>query len=371
MTTLRVPGFELRVDSVAERATRNAQRATMLRDILTIAVLVGLLVVAPLGATSPYFLITPGGAYDIGSRLRVPEDHLRPMGRMAFTAVYEQEASWAEITRAKIAGQSEIVPAVDIRPPGVSQEQVNQTNKRLIDESKPIAAVVALRAAGYTVDITGQGAEVESILQGMPADGVLQVSDVIVAVDDQRVDNTNALIDNIRRHQVGEVVTLTVWRSGEQLQLQIATRSSPTEPGRPIVGVTISTYLFDVRMPFPVDIESDNVGGPSAGFMFALGILDAVTDGDLTRGYYVAGTGTIGADGTVGAVGGAAEKALAAEQDGAQVFLVPKDDFQEAGRWVHRIQVQPIERFDDAIRVLCGLSPLASAASPEPPTPCG
>jgi PDZ domain-containing protein len=343
----------------------------MVRDALNIALLVGVLAVAPLGATSPYFLITPGGTFDIGSRLRVPDERRRPMGRMAFTAVYEQEANWGEIARARIAGQSEIVPAVAIRPPGVSQEQVNQTNKRLIDESKPIAAVVALRAAGYNVDITGQGAEVESILRGMPADGVLQVGDVIVAVDGQPIDTTTALIDRIRRHQVGDVVTMTVWRNGAQLLLQVGTGSSPTERGRPIVGVTISTYLFEVRMPFPVDIESDNVGGPSAGFMFALGILDAVTDGDLTRGYYVAGTGTIAADGTVGAVGGAAEKALAAEQDGAQVFLVPTADYQEAGQWVRHIQVLPIERFDDAIHALCGLSPLPAAVAPEPPTPCG
>jgi Lon-like protease len=343
----------------------------MVRDALNIALLVGVLAVAPLGATSPYFLITPGGTFDIGSRLRVPDEQRRPMGRMAFTAVYEQEANWGEIARARIAGQSEIVPAVAIRPPGVSQEQVNQTNKRLIDESKPIAAVVALRAAGYNVDITGQGAEVESILRGMPADGVLQVGDVIVAVDGQPIDTTTALIDRIRRHQVGDVVTMTVWRNGAQLLLQVGTGSSPTERGRPIVGVTISTYLFEVRMPFPVDIESDNVGGPSAGFMFALGILDAVTDGDLTRGYYVAGTGTIAADGTVGAVGGAAEKALAAEQDGAQVFLVPTADYQEAGHWVRHIQVLPIERFDDAIHALCGLSPLPAAVAPEPPTPCG
>jgi PDZ domain-containing protein len=292
------------------------------------------------------------------------------MGRMAFTAVFEQEANWAEVARARVVGRAEIVPAADIRPPGTTQEQVNQTNKRLIDESKPIAAVVALRAAGYSVDVTGQGAEVANVLPGMPADGVLQAGDVIVAVDGQPVETTNAMIETVRRHQVGDQVNLTVWRNGEQLELQIATRGSPTEPDRPIVGVTISTYLFDVRMPFPVDIVSDNVGGPSAGFMFALGILDAVTDGDLTRGYYVAGTGTIAADGTVGAVGGAAEKALAAENDGAQVFLVPKDDFQDAGRWVRRIQVKPIERFDDAIRVLCGLSPLPTAAAPELPTPC-
>jgi PDZ domain-containing protein len=120
-----------------------------------------------------------------------------------------------------------------------------------------------------------------------------------------------------------------------------------------------------------VDVESDNVGGPSAGFMFALGILDAVTDGDLTRGYFVAGTGTIAADGTVGAVGGAAEKALAAELDGAQLFLVPNDDYDESRRWVRHIQIVPIGRFDDAVRALCGLEPLPTVAAPEPPTPCG
>jgi Lon-like protease len=329
------------------------------------------LAIAPLGATSPYFLITPGGAYDIGSRVQIPEEHRKPMGRMAFTAVFEQEASWGEVVRAKLVGRAEVVPAVDVRPPGTTQEQINQTNKRLIDESKPVAAVVALRAAGYAVEITGQGAEVESIIEGMPAQGVLQVGDIIIAVDGQSVETTNSLIQAITRHHVGDQLTLTIRRNGQNLDLQVGTHASPTEPGRPIVGVTVSTYLFDVHMPFPVDIESDNVGGPSAGFMFALGILDAVTDGDLTRGYYVAGTGTIAQDGVVGAVGGAAEKALAAEQDGAQVFLVPRDDSDEARRWVKRLQIVPVDRFEDAIHALCGLEPLSTAAAPEPPSPCG
>src|SRR5438874_4781316 len=246
------------------------------------------------------------------------------MGRMAFTAVFEQEASWGEVARAKVVGRAEVVPAVDVRPPGTTQEQVNQTNKRLIDESKPVAAVVALRAAGYPVDITGQGAEVESLIEGMPAQGVLQVGDIIVAVDGQPIDTTNALIQAVTRHRVGDQVTLSIRRDGQTQDLQVGTRSSPTEPGRPIVGVTVSTYLFDVRMPFPVDVESDNVGGPSAGFMFALGILDAVTDGDLTRGYYIAGTGTIGQDGVVGAVGGAAEKALRRNRTARKYSWSPK-----------------------------------------------
>jgi len=105
--------------------------------------------------------------------------------------------------------------------------------------------------------------------------------------------------------------------------------------------------------------------------MFALGILDAITDGDLTRGYYVVGTGTIAPDGTIGAVGGAAEKALAAEQDGAQLFLVPKDDYDESKRWVKQLRIVPVERFEDAIQALCALEPLPTAAAPELPTPCG
>ena len=349
----------------------NATTMGRLRDVLVIATLVAVLAVAPLGAASPYFLITPGGTYDIGSRLRVPDEYRKPMGHMAFTAVFEQEACWGEVAHARLAGRAEVVPANEVRPPGTSQQQINETNKRLIDESKPVAAVVALRAAGYPVEITGQGAEVESIIDGMPAQGVLQVGDIISAVDGQTVDTTNTLIQAITRHKVGDQVTLTIHRDGQDQDLQVGTRSSPTEPGRPIVGVTVSTYLFDVRMPFAVDVESDNVGGPSAGFMFALGILDAVTDGDLTRGYYVAGTGTIAQDGTVGAVGGAAEKALAAEQDGAQIFLVPRDDSDEARRWVKHIQIVPIDRFEDAIHALCGLQPLQSVASPDPPPLCG
>ncbi len=342
----------------------------MVKDALSIVVLVSVLVMAPLGATSPYFVISPGGTYDIGSRLRVPDEQRRPMGRLAFTAVYEQEASWTEVARTQLFGQAELVPAAVIRPPGTTQEQLNQTNKRLIDESKPIAAVVALRAAGYSVDITGQGAQVESVLKGLPAEGVLQIGDIIVGVDEQRVDTTNALIASVRQHQAGDQIRLSILRAGQALEVQLATANSPTEPGRPIIGVTISTYLYDVRMPFPVDVESDNVGGPSAGFMFALGILDAITEGDLTRGYYLVGTGTIAADGSIGGVGGAAEKALAAEQDGAQLFLVPKDDYDEARRWVKRLQIVPVERFEDAVHALCALEPLPTVAAPELPTPC-
>lgn len=346
----------------------------MIKHLVTVGIMVAALVVAPLGGASPYFLITPGGTYDIGydygSRLSIPDEYRKPMGRMAFTAVYETEATWTEVLHARLAGQAEIVPAVYIRPPGTNQEQVNATNQRLIDESKPIAASVGLRAAGYPVNVTGQGARVESVLDGMPAQGVLQVGDIIVAADGQPVTTTDSLIQVTSHHAIGDHVALEVHRGEEDLPLDLVTAESPSEPGRPIVGITVSTYMFDIQMPFAVDIQSDNVGGPSAGFMFALAVLDGVTDGDLTRGYYVAGTGTIAQDGTVGAVGGAAEKALAAEEAGAQIFLVPRDDADEAHRWVHEIQIIPVATLDDAVHALCALPPGPNPASPDIPAPC-
>lgn len=340
-----------------------------MRHIFGIALLLGVLLAAPLGAPSAYYAITPGGAYQIGPRLKIGDDHRRQMGRSAFTAVYAQPATWLEVARVKAFGQAELVPADDVRPPGTSQQQVNETNKRLIDESKPVAAIVGLRAAGFDAGVTGHGAQVESVLPGSPADGVLQKDDVIVAVDDQPIETTATLIGRVRAVGVGDELRLTVARGDQPQEVALRTMSSPTEPGRPIIGVTISTYQFDVKLPFPVEVDTADVGGPSAGLMLALGILDAVTDGDLMRGYYVAGTGTIADDGTVGPISGTAEKVVAAEKDGAQIFLVPRANYDDAQKWKTSLRIEPVDRFEDAVRFLCTVEPAANAA-PDPPAPC-
>jgi len=137
----------------------------VVRDVVGIAFLVGVLIVAPLGATSPYFIITPGGTYDVGlqptqstptPRLSIPAEYQKPMGHLAFTAVYETEASWGEVAHARLTGGSEIVPAIYIRPPGTTQQQLNQANQRAIDESKPVATAVGLGAAGFPVEVTAR-----------------------------------------------------------------------------------------------------------------------------------------------------------------------------------------------------------------------
>jgi PDZ domain-containing protein len=306
---------------------------------------------------SGYYLLRPGGAYEIAPILELPPEQRQEVGRIAFTAVRAGPASWFQVAEARVRGNADVVPSDQIVPSGMSMEEFNQRNQRLIEESKLVASVVGLRAAGLDARVTGQGAEVGGTLEGMPAAELLQRGDVIVAVDGQPADTAPAVVEAVRRHEVGDQVRFTIQRGGQQLEVEVGTRSSPSEPGRPLVGVAVSTYQLDATLPFPVSIDTGNVGGPSAGLMFSLAILDAVTPGDLARGNYVAGTGTIAVDGTVGPIGGAAEKSVAAEQAGAAVFLVPREDEPDARRGARTIRVVPIDRFADAIQALCNLDP--------------
>jgi len=322
------------------------------------------------GLPSTYYFMAPGGSYDVASRLVIPEEQRKEMGRLAFTAVEVGPASWRQVITTRLTGNGEIVPAEEVRPSSISSQEMAEINARLIDESKSAAAAVALGAAGYDVEISGQGAAVRGVLPGAPADGVLQTDDVIVSVDGQPAGTATEVVEAVRRHEVGDQVRLGIIREGEPQEVVVGTRNSADEPGRPMVGASIVTRQLDVKLPFPVSIRTDDIGGPSGGLMFALGILDAVTDGDLTGGHFIAGTGTISADGTVGPIGGAREKVVSAERDGAEVFLAPRDNYDEARQAAHRIQVVPIDQFPNAVQYLCSLTPTPEAsATPRQPCP--
>jgi PDZ domain-containing protein len=318
---------------------------------------------------SRFYALSPGGGYEIESRLSVPPEQRREMGRLLFTAVAFHRADWKDVLAAQLGRPTELIPLERIRPHGMSSGEMRQINERLIDESKKVAALVALRAAGYEVGISGQGATVHATIPGAPAEGVLAPGDTIVAVDDQPIQTAIEAIEAIRRHRIGDEVRLTITRDGERRQVTLGTTASPEEPGRPAIGAAISTEAFDVQLPFPVEIDTENIGGASAGLMFALGILDSVTDGQLTKGHTIAGTGTISADGSVGPIGGAGLKVIAAENAGADTFFVPREDYEEARGRARTVTVVPVDRFADAVRYLCDLSPTAGTP-PTPPAPC-
>jgi PDZ domain-containing protein len=153
--------------------------------------------------------------------------------------------------------------------------------------------------------------------KGLPAYGVLQAGDVITAVNGKPVTSQAGLTALIAAHPAGSTLTVTITRNGQGKQVQVGTRASG---GRPVMGVEVTgRYKF----PFAVSISVGDIGGPSAGLMFALGIIDKLTKLDLTGGKFIAGTGEIEASGKVDAIGGIQQKMVGARNAGATVFLTP------------------------------------------------
>ncbi len=318
--------------------------------VMVLAALLGVAARAP----SPYALITPGEAIAVIPSITLPPESRHEAGDLYFTVVYVKPASWGEWVVARIDPQvEEVVPREEIEPPDIPIEQMNELNRRMMEESKAVASVVGLRASGFAVEIRGRGARVVAVMPNSPAVGVLQENDVILASDDTPMPTAIDLVTSVQRLRPGDAVRLTVRRGDQTLEIPpIVTIASPTEPERPMVGVMLLTELFDYDLPFAVQIESDAIGGPSAGLMFALGVYDLATPGVLGQGQKVAGTGTIALDGMVGPVGGAAQKLIAAEAQGAPIFIAPTENAADARAVATSARVVEVATFDDAVRAL-------------------
>ena len=156
-----------------------------------------------------------------------------------------------------------------------------------------------------------------------PAAALVKAEDVVLAVDGSPVTGLDSLRSLLNGHKAGDTVMLRVRRAGKPTDLRVETRSSQ---GRTVLGIGVTpTFAF----PFTVKISIDDIGGPSAGTMFALGIIDRLTPGDLTGGRHIAGTGTMDPEGQVGPIGGIQQKLVAARRAGAGWFLAPADDCPE------------------------------------------
>jgi PDZ domain-containing protein len=219
--------------------------------------------------------------------------------------------------------------------------------------SKNTAVVVALRRLGVPLSPTGTGAVVLSTSEGTPAAEVLEVGDTIVAVDGVPVRVYEDLTPTVSDRAPGSQVVLTVEAAdGGERQETVTLAARPDDPARGFLGVTGDTRDYDPGLPFEVDIDSGRVGGPSAGLAFTLAVLDVLSDGDLTGGRRIAVTGTILDDGTVGPVGGVAQKAAAAADAGADVLIEPTDEEADARAHDHGLEVFAVDDLDEALEVL-------------------
>ena len=314
---------------------------------------------------TPYQVLLPGPVTDV-QRLIEPNPH-PGKGALYLTTIYSDPASVGEWLYAKVNPEAGIVPREEARPRNVDDKQYQKLLVSMMDESKVAAKVVALREAGYDVTVTGQGAQVRELADTSKAKGLLQAGDVIVAADGEPVATSTDLIALLQSRRPGDTVRLEVRREGsvegaqgaqgegqgaQMLTVEVPLGESPDEPGRARVGIVVLTHLYEYRLPREVDLKTKDVGGPSGGLMFALGVYNAVTEVDVTGGRKVAGTGSITPDGKVGAVGGVRYKVRAAEKAGASLFLVPQDNLAEAQQAARTIRVVPVQTFGEALTAL-------------------
>jgi PDZ domain-containing protein len=217
--------------------------------------------------------------------------------------------------RAWLTPDDAVVPASEIYGSGQTQQQVLQQDTQQMlgsQEDATAAALCYLNVSFRTVD------SVSATVKGTPAYGVLQSGDVITAVDGQPVNCHHDVVTMIRNRKPGAPVTLTIDRKGVSKTVRLATKDIS---GQAVVGIQLAPprYVF----PFAVKINLPDIGGPSAGLMFALGIIDKLSPSNLTRGRFIAGTGEISPAGAVQPIGGIQQKMAGARAAGATIFLTP------------------------------------------------
>ncbi|MDQ0725968.1 PDZ domain-containing protein [Microbacterium sp. W4I20] len=289
---------------------------------------------------TPYVIQRPGPVYDTLGTAAGADGEEVPLisvegaktfetaGTLDLTTVQvvgnrERTPSWFELALAWMDSSRAVVPLDSVFPEGFTTEERDERNATLMVDSQHEATAAALNELGYD---TGAEVVVEETVPDAPADGVLEAEDVITAIDGTAVTSAARLRQEIQDAE-GDAVSLTVLRDSEERTVEI-TPEKQTKDGVTtwLIGITLRTdYDFEVD----VTLQLDNVGGPSAGMMFALGIVDTLTEGELNGGENIAGTGTIDAEGTVGPIGGIRQKLYGARDAGADYFLAPASNCDE------------------------------------------
>jgi Lon-like protease len=353
-------------DAPAATAVRRPPRYRWLRWAIPLSVIAAL-VAGSFLVTLPYYAISPGTAPEVNGLLAVPKDLNHPaQGRVLMVTVSLSRVRAIEALRGWIDKDIDVVPEEQILGP-TPRKNFRQQNVQEMDDSKQDAAVVALRKLGYTVNERGAGALVTTIADKSPADGRLALGDVVTAVDGKPVQLSGDLVRELATRQYGETVRLTVVTGdkpprteairlgGSNADKSECAVDKPLD-GKGCLGIVLNTKSHAYDMPINVTLDTGGIGGPSAGLAFALGIMDALRPGELTAGKKIAVTGTIDRAGQVGDVGGVVQKTAAVRASGADVFLVPAGEYEQAKAHAgKRLQVIKVATLDDALQALARL----------------
>ena len=334
--------------------------------ILVRGPIAGLLFLSMLGITIGLLpmnngLEAPGIAPPVEPMIDIPAQYRHsPSGGFLLTTVFLQTPiTVGQWLLGQVSPVLKLVPPERVVPADTTVQELALRNFRMLDNSENSATIVGLRLAGYPVETIGRGARILSVLPESPAYNLLQPGDVIVAVNEEAVGIVSDLTTRLTRLSAQDTVQLQIERDSRRLAVTTSflPPSDPAQPPR--IGISVEEAGMEVDLPFPVEIVPQKiVGGPSAGLIFALTIYNLLTPEDVTGGRIIAGTGTINLDGTVGPIGGVEQKVAGAEFAGAEYFLAPSENYEDARAVARRIKVVKVATADEAIEFLRSLPPV-------------
>lgn len=309
----------------------------------------------------PYVRLSPGPLFNVLAEsdgkpiIEIDGAEVFPVnGQLEMTTVSERGGPYGDLTLFEaftgwLDRSVAVVPTSLLYPPDTSGDAARQAGVDQFSDSQEQARIAALREVGEPVETRPVILEVSP---DSPAEGILEHGDVVLAAQGSAVRSPQRLARIIARAGPDAEVVLDVRRGDEDRSVTVVTAANPDDPQKGFLGVTLGIVADS---PVTVDFNLDDVGGPSAGLIFSLGIVDKLTPGDLVDGRKVAGTGTMDFDGRVGPIGGIAQKLAAAQDDGVTLFLAPKDNCDEViSAAPAGLEVAAVESLSEARQVLEG-----------------
>ncbi|OYD06440.1 SepM family pheromone-processing serine protease [Paludifilum halophilum] len=274
----------------------------------------------------PYYIVQPGSALEVRPMIQVDQAKSGEKGAFMMTTVSMREGNVLGYLASQMSPSFERIPKGEVLGRGEDPEEYQHRQVEIMDQSQQNAVIAAFREMGRPVQEKFLGVQVLRLLKNMPAQNVLQEGDLIWRVDGERVRTTEDLITYLSHKKPGDTVEMRVKRKDHLLNEEVTLASLDPSGGGERAGVGIEPItLRKVKTDPEVRIDAKKIGGPSAGLMFTLEIMNQLEEGDLTQGLRVAGTGTITPAGEVGQIGGVHHKVRAAEAEGADIFFVPAD----------------------------------------------
>lgn len=275
-----------------------------------------------------------------------------PDGELLVLTVVSQPLNVYELLVALFDPTVDIYDRAAVRIEGETDEEYRTRQLGLMDAAVQRALTIAFDR--LDIDVGEVRYRVETVFGEYPAAALLEPGDFVLAVDGEDMTSIDVIREQLAGRAPGDVVELTIERAGDISEIEVElgeTVDEETGDSRAIIGITIGPFIDP-----PADINTNNVGGPSAGMMYTLALIDLLSEGDLTKGHVVAGTGTIEADGSVGGIGGIRQKVVAAEAAGADFLLVPASNYDDALTAERQdIELVSVATIDDALSFLDSL----------------